>query len=307
MEHTVRRLGHHVLALVGRLRSRLESRRLAALLLVLGRPGSVRRRALGRAYIAQDVLREPVVFTDRFGIQMLLHPSDDLVDRYSHQGYNEYREQDFCASYLKPGMTTFDVGANYGLYALLFAHFAGGDGVHAFEAETWNFQRLTTNLALNGVTGVHATCCAVADTSGEVRLTVYPREQFGWHTLGTPDLEVDGAPYPPSDFRTVPAVSVDDYCAERCIERIDLLKIDVEGAELDVLRGAQRMLGDGRVPCVLFEISEVMLQGMGHSGADVFALLREYGYALHAFADDGALVPAPDRPTGHYANFVALR
>jgi FkbM family methyltransferase len=306
-EQLVRRLGHRVFALAGRIRTRLESRRMAAVLLVLGHPGPKRRSALGRAYIAQEVLREPVVFTDRFDVQMLLYPSDDLIDRYANEGYNERREQDFCVSYLKPGMTTFDVGANYGLYALLFAHCVGADSVHAFEAESWNFQRLTTNLALNGATQVQAHCCAVTEASGEVQLTVYPREQFGWHTLGTPDLEVDGAPYPPQERRTVPAISIDDYCSQHGIGQIDLLKVDVEGAELEVLRGAQRMLGEGRVPCVLFEVSEAMLEGMGHSGDEVFDLLREHGYALHAFADDGSLMPAPQRPTDHYANFVALR
>lgn len=305
--HLVRRLGHPVLALAGRIRTRLESRRLAALLLVLGRRGGARRQALGRAFIAQEVLGEPVAFTDRFGVQVLLYPSDDLVDRYTNEGYNERFEQDFCASFLKPGMTAFDVGANYGLYALLFARLAGPEGVHAFEAEAWNFQRLTTNLALNGQAAVRAECCAVAATSGTAELTVYPREQFGWHTLGRPELEVDGKPYPPSEVRTVPAVSIDDYCATHGVEAIDLLKVDVEGAEIDVLRGASRMLSEGRVRCVLFEVSEVMLEGMGVSGADVFSLLRRHGYALHAFGADGALVPAGDGPTGHYANFVALR
>ncbi|MCW2989889.1 MAG: putative methyltransferase [Solirubrobacterales bacterium] len=286
--------------------ARRPSPKLAAAALLLGRAKSAEQAALGREYIAQNVLREPVGFTDRFGIQVLLYPSDNLYDRYVHRGYNEVREQDFTARYLKPGMTTVDVGANYGLYSLMFAKLAGPEGVHAFEAEAWNHQRLLVNLALNGwAAGPHVHLAAVADQSGTVELNVFPREEFGWHTIGKPEMELHGQPYHPEETRTVPAVSLDDYCSEQGIDRIDFLKVDVEGAEPEVFAGAAALFAERRVGCVLFEVSEQMLAGLGHTGAEVFEQLRGWGYAIEAFAEDGSLVPAPDAPGQTYENFIA--
>ena len=101
-------------------------------------------------------------------------------------------------------------------------------------------------------------------------------------------------------------MSLDGYCTEHGIERIDLLKLDVEGAELETLEGAAQLLVDGRIRCVLFEVSRAMVEGMGHEPAEIFQLLRGVGLAIHELADDGTLRAAPERPTRNFQNFVAL-
>jgi FkbM family methyltransferase len=291
-----------------RLRRRvLTSPRLAAIELVLGRGIGGRRRALGKGWLVEHVLESPVLFTDRFGVEVLLYPSDGVADRYEHGGYNEQAEQDFCAAFLRPGMVAFDVGANYGLYSLLFAKSVGEGSVFAFEPEPWNFERLTRNIALNDASAVTPIRAAVFRTDGEVQLNVYPREQHGWHTLGRPAMELDGKPCRPEATVGVPAVTLDTFCGEHGIARIDLLKIDVEGAELDVLRGAQTLLESGAIGCVLFEVSPLMLEGMGHTVEEVFTYLRERGFELHDVAEGGALTPVSDLASERYANYVALR
>jgi FkbM family methyltransferase len=284
-----------------------ESPRLAALELVLGRPLSVRRRALGRGWLVEEVLEAPVLFKDRFGVEVLLHPSDGVADRYEHGGYNERAEQDFCAGFLRPGMVAFDVGANYGLYSLLFATRVDGGAVFAFEPEDWNFERLVQNIALNAAHQVTPVNAAVFRVDGEVELSVYPREQHGWHTLGHPAMELDGKPCLPAATTTVPALTLDSFCRERGITRIDLLKIDVEGAELDVLEGARGLFSAGAIGCVLFEVSPLMLEGMGRTGDEVFVFLRDRGFRINGLGEGGALVPFGGAPPGGYANYVALQ
>ena len=260
-----------------------------------------------KAFMVERLLDQPVLFTDRFNVQYLLYPSDNLYDRYYNHGYSEVAEQDFCASYIKPGMTAFDVGANYGMYTMLLSKLVGLGQVHAFEPEQWNFYRLQCNLVINRCKNVKAHPCAVFSSTGEVTLNVFQKEQFGWHTLGTPNMVVGGQRVLPNTKCRVRSVSLDEYCDQNRIARIDFLKVDVEGAELDVFQGARRLLRHGRIECVLFEISKPMIEGMGHEPVEIFDFLRGFGMSLHAIAAGGTLSPAPVEPGASYQNFVALR
>jgi FkbM family methyltransferase len=262
--------------------------------------------ALGKTFLIQDVLHEPVVFVDRFGLRYMLFPSDAVYESFLNDGYYERAEQSFCADYVKPGMTVFDVGASHGFYTLLFAKLAGPELVHAFEPEEGNFSRLRVNLELNGYRGVHASQLAVVDEPGEVELNVYPPELYGWHTLGRPAMEVDGRPVGPVARQRVPGATLDAYCAENGIERIDLLKLDVEGAELEALAGADRLFRERRISCLLFEVSEAMVAGMSHEPGEILEFVRDLGLVVHEIGADGSLHPAPKRPARHFQNFVAL-
>ena len=265
-----------------------------------------RATALGKTFIVQEVLREPVVFTDRFGIRFILYPSDPVYDSFLNEGYYEQAEQTFCAEFVEPGMTVFDVGASHGYYTLLFAKLVGEGSVHAFEPEEWNFRRLSANLVLNGVENVVTQRAAIFDRPGEVELNVFPRDLYGWHTLGTPEMEVDGRPAPPTERQRVPAFTLDGYCEEHRVQRIDFLKLDVEGAELDALRGAERLLRERRIGCVMFEISVAMVQGMGHTPDDVPELLRAAGLSLFGINEDGRLDAASANAERNFQNLVAL-
>jgi FkbM family methyltransferase len=293
---TARRLG----------RSRA-ARRLAAAAVVLsgGRLGGS-TGARGREFLVADVIRGPVAFTDRFGVRYLLEPSDALYETFLNEGSYERSEQEFCVRYVQPGMTILDVGANHGFYTLLLAKLAAPGTVHAFEPEEANFERLRVNVALNGFDNVVGNRLAVFSEPGEVTLNVFPPEQHGWHTLGSPRMEVDGQPRPPVAQQTVAAVTLDAYAEEHGLEQIDLLKLDVEGAELSVLRGASRLLAERRIRCVLFEISRLMVEGMGQRPEDVLQFVRESGFAVHQIDEAGKLSDAPTRPARDFQNFVAL-
>jgi FkbM family methyltransferase len=278
----------------------------AAMLVLFGDRLGRRASARGKTFLVQRVLREPVVFTDRFDLRYLLFPSDAVYESFLNDGYYERAEQSFCAGYVKPGMTVFDVGASHGFYTLLFAKLAGPELVHAFEPEEGNSARLKLNLELNAFEGVNASRLAAVDEPREVELNVFPPELYGWHTLGTPTMEVDGRPAEPVARQRVTGVTLDDYCAEHGVERIDLLKLDVEGAELEVLEGCRRLLAERRIGCILFEVSRAMVEGMGHEPAEIFEIVRAAGLAVHELAEDGTLHPAPERPARHFQNFVAL-
>jgi FkbM family methyltransferase len=252
-------------------------------------------------------LRYPILFRDRHGLEYLLYPGENAEIYLANHGNYEVAETEFCLKQIAPGMTAFDVGANIGLYTLLFAKCAGPAGrVHAFEPEPRNFRRLQINLALNGCENVTANPLAVAANSGPVTLHVYPAAFHAWHSLtraAMPDPDRPGETISPEREAQVQAASLDDYCAARSIARIDYLKIDVEGAEVGVLAGARGLLEREAVGLIQFEA----LPGAGAGPSEVFALLREHGFHIRAIGPEGELLPEAPEPLPAYTNYAAVR
>ena len=153
----------------------------------LGREPSAR----AKAFLVQRVLASPIVFTDRFGLRYLLFPTDAVYESFLNDGYYERAEQNFCAGYVEPGMTVLDVGASQGFYTLLFASLAGPSECTPSSRRRGTSVACGPNLELNGFEAVHASRLAAVREPGEVALNVFPPELYGWHTLGTPSLEVD--------------------------------------------------------------------------------------------------------------------
>jgi FkbM family methyltransferase len=175
---------------------------------------------------------------------------------------------------IRSGDTIVDVGANVGIWTLGAARRAGKHGrAVAFEPVVDNVRRLKRNLMLNGLENVQCEQRVVSDVVG--RVTFYqPRGgHSGLGSLSARD-EVD---------LPIEAVSttLDQYCAEAGVGRIDFLKVDVEGAELAVFSGAAGTLSSPDAPAIMFEANDTLAQGMGGSTADVKSLLSSHGYRVY--------------------------
>jgi FkbM family methyltransferase len=171
-----------------------------------------------------------------------------------------------------------DVGANLGYYSCLARAFMPEGEIHAFEMDRDNSELLKLNLSLNPseVTAV-TNQVAVTAEPGEVSyehvsgvsspvLSLYRHPDEALESFG---VERDGT----VTTMTVPAVTLDDYFADRT-SRPDLVKIDVEGAEYDVLRGMAGLLP--QIDRMYVEIHPKMLVSAGHDAADVLKLLGEH-------------------------------
>jgi FkbM family methyltransferase len=150
-----------------------------------------------------------------------------------------------------PDPVLLDIGANIGVHSLLFSSLAGTRGqVHAFEAQRIVYQMLMGNLALNSIENVRAHCVALGGAAGQLRL---PKVDYGkpWNIGGmalesgdTASQFAAGAAGPAyaSQGEAVPVMALDSFN----LERVDFIKLDVEGMEHDVLRGAIRTLERSR-------------------------------------------------------------
>ncbi len=192
----------------------------------------------------------------------------------------ERAEQIFYLNFLGEGMTVFDVGANVGEMTLLFSRFVGTAGiVHAFEPAPDCFKRLTAVCRETKRHNVVLSRVALADRVGMQSLHIYDEDHLGWNSLAKRPLANYGIHVKAPTAEKVCVTTVDAYCEEHRIENIDLLKIDVEGAEYQVMLGARKIMERRRIRCLAFEFGQTTFD-MGNSPQDIEIYLKRMGYRL---------------------------
>ena len=242
------------------------------------------------------------VVVDWFGCsQLRLHLGNDLSRQVFIAGCYEPNEFALLDKLLQPGMNFFDAGAGEGLYTLFAARRVGDTGtVWGFEPSGREFDRLLENLRLNDIGNVHAFRIALADVDGQGELVVADAEHSGQNTLGAFAYEVA------QELRKepVPLRRVDQVVSEHNITRLDVLKMDVEGAELRLIEGAHETLSQFR-PVILFEALDAALRHQGSGSAALCVALSALDYRLYVFSDDTGL-PVPAGPGQFGENMIAV-
>jgi len=206
----------------------------------------------------------------------LLHNPQDQTIGASLSEYGEWAEEELFLLWhlIDRDHTVLDLGANVGTHALAFSRFVGPAGrVVAIDAHPVAFRLLTLNLLMNDVSGAIPICAVVSNTSGS-RLVVLDTPQLqrnlgattfvGGNTPFCGELARGGVSVP------VAVTTIDALNFDRC----DLIKIDVEGMELEALKGAEATLR--RFTPVLY-YEQVYAANFG----DIFLYLRGLGYVLY--------------------------
>lgn len=188
----------------------------------------------------------------------------------------ERQEVLFILSALKPGMIFFDVGANAGLFAISAAKKIGGKGVFAFEPCSSTCELLKRNLQLNSLAGVNVIQSALGESVGAGVLQINVRGRDGLNTLGRathPDSKVVGQ-------ENVPITMLDVFMQEHNVPRVDVMKVDIEGAELMMFRGARDLLARADAPLILYEGFGALTRGFGYHPVEILWFLESCGYSL---------------------------
>jgi FkbM family methyltransferase len=182
---------------------------------------------------------------------------------------------------LRQGMTVVDVGANVGSYTLLIAEKVGREGrVIALEADPDTAAILSKNMEVNGLTWVEVVQGAAYKTCGEIRLG------RALASTGYSGLYYEKA----VEWIQVPALTLDSLAERLALGRIDLVKIDVEGAEIDVLEGMKGLLSKQR-PTLLVELHPHLVP----ESSGVPAGLERAMYSVE-FLDEEHIVARPRAP-----------
>jgi FkbM family methyltransferase len=203
-------------------------------------------------------------------------------------------ETPYLADLLSGEPMCLHVGASDGRHSYVMTKVAPGARIHAFEPSAFAFEVLKTCLAWHRITGqVTAVHAAAADKPGEL-LLVTPKKSSGRmgrafayvaetapQGAARPDVEDIG-----SHLQTTPVLTLDDYCREQGIERVDFIRMDIEGAEQRALIGAREVI-DRDLPHVLLEIHpDMLIARFGGSPEAVVEFFRGRGYRMFALNGD---------------------
>jgi FkbM family methyltransferase len=256
--------------------------------------------------------RRPIWFTDKYGVTLRLDPDDNLRSTLERRTHCDDEGMLLLAEkLLKPGMTVLDVGTHHGQFALFAATLVGDTGqVHAFEPSSRSFTALCKNayrlpklaprLKLNQV--------AIGREHGNAVLYEFPPSCSGWNSLNPHTMYELDRMIQPSHTEHVRVISVDEYCETQKLGQIDLLKIDVEGMEVEVLKGCSKLINKRHILNIIFEISEETLNGTGLTPADVLRTISDMGFDIQHIRSDGThnKVHLPDFISPYFGNYLAI-
>ena len=204
------------------------------------------------------------------------------ADEYSHSWfYTRYKPGDLHEAPVTrlllgalDGASSFaDVGSHLGWYACCAAAKLGVERVSAFEMDATNFELLERNLSLNGFDSMTRELAAIGDHAGTVEYMASPGHPS--QLLSLENTRVEGLELVKT---SVPMITLDEYFADRD-QKPDVMKIDVEGAEMRVLRGADDLV-HSHARVLFIEVHPGLMRAFGDSPHDLIRWLIERGFKL---------------------------
>ncbi|MBV9340927.1 MAG: FkbM family methyltransferase [Acidobacteria bacterium] len=230
------------------------------------------------------------------GLHMLVR-ADEIVGRSIYFfGEHERQECDFMLENVREADICIDIGANVGFYTLALAQKATKGYVHAFEPAPLSYHILSVNVLINGLTNVVSSRYAVGDVKGEADL--FLASDGGFSSL------VDTGRKPITGKTRTAMITLDAYCQDYELQRVDIIKADVEGAEPKVIRGARELLSDRRrrPRLIMLELNASMLHQFGSGVDEMISVMSSYGYCASICAE-GRVVPFAHQYLSNFENF----
>lgn len=216
------------------------------------------------------------------GVKMELDPYDLVSRTILQTGRWEPQSVQAMTEHLSPNGTFIDVGAHIGYYSLKAAGVVGPNGhVLAVEPNPQTLPKLRANIQASDARAVGVWPVACAQTESTLEFYAAPRSNTGESSLSKENASQDS---PATAKYSVRARPLDAIVKEAKLDRVDVIKIDVEGAEFEVLKGAVQTLTDYR-PVLIVEIDSSQLKSMGTSVEEVTRFLAAHGYSANRHVD----------------------
>jgi FkbM family methyltransferase len=218
------------------------------------------------------------------GIAMLVDAVDLHATPYTLLDFGQYERDEtaFLKSVLRDGEVFLDIGANLGWYSLVLGRHCPNSRVYAFEPIPSTVEMFERNIRLNRLENIEILRMGLFNQEDELNFLFAP------DVSGATSLKLAGQTRGHASIQNVVCrtTTLDAFCVSRNIVPA-LLKIDVEGAELMVVQGGERILE--ATPIILMELLRKWSRAFGYHPNDVFALLERYGYRAWVFVEGGGL------------------
>jgi FkbM family methyltransferase len=225
--------------------------------------------------------------------------NDTFGSTLTYDGF-ENPERFFVERFLQPGMTVLDIGAHHGLYTLLASKRVGFRGrVIAFEPSPRERKALLLHVRMNLCWNVSVQRLALGSEEMETDLYVVEGMQTGCNSL-RPPIVVSGT----SRVRVL-VTRLDTWLSSQKIRRVDFIKLDVEGGELEALRGAEQLLMRRPRPVMLVEVQDIRTRAWGYHAKGIIDNIRRKGYKWFSLSPDGSTEELDLTLDAFEGNFVA--
>ncbi len=210
----------------------------------------------------------------------------DYLEHAAYFGFN-YDDQTDLFNLCKEGDVIVDVGTNIGYVLLNFAQRVGKDGfVYGFEPNPFTYAKCVENIKLNDLSNIKVSNIGLGVDQTRGRIIVpYDRNRGAVYIEA---MKASEEAKPSADIIYANITSLDRFTQENNINRIDLIKIDVEGFELNVLKGAKETLAKYR-PKLFVEIDDTLLQRQNATSREVIKFISNFGYLIKR-ADTGVVI-----------------
>lgn len=173
---------------------------------------------------------------------------------------------------LKPGNIVIDIGAHKGLYSLICSRLVGDKGkVFSFEPVPALLRGLRENVALNKIENIMSFENAVGKENGKAAFYISKKGGDEWSSLYRWNLARNRA-------NDVHVIKIDDWAEDNCIKKIDLIKVDAEGSEIDVIIGAEKTLRRGKIKAIIMEFNPETQMAANRSCRELYESVEAIGY-----------------------------
>jgi len=230
----------------------------------------------------------------RNGINYQLDPSE-LFDWHIYYGFLDHTRP-YLYNHISTGDTIIDVGANMGETSFSFAKKVGDSGqVVGFEPDQDNYRRLTLNYNLNDFKNLTILNKGLGNKPGTF---VIKENETEPGNAGSKRIIGSFEASSPTEWK-VEIVKLDDILEELTLENIHLIKMDIEGYELNALRGAEKTI-QKYAPKLFLELHDIKLVEQGHSGKDLMELLHKWGYTVTNADTDIQITTSDIKENDHF-------
>jgi FkbM family methyltransferase len=244
--------------------------------------------------------RIPASATLGNGMKIRVAENDGVGRIILSRGYHEGETVEVLKALLAPGMVFFDAGAHVGQFTLVGSQLVADAGaVHSFEPDPETFRWLSLNVRHNKLSNVHLNQLALSNRTETRQFFLGSPEGMSSNSLAM-HKEYSGRKY------DVHCTTVDEYMKNKQIIGVDVIKIDVEGAELPMLRGASSLLEREDRPFIIIEFEEGRQNAFGSSCAQLAEFLKQTGYLLFRVGNPPLEEYAPRANDPYSFNLLAV-
>lgn len=225
--------------------------------------------------INQLIFHLPVIYQITPNRKCICYPDSSYGGLIVYLRMPEYEGNKYILNNLKPNDIFIDVGACIGDYSLFASSIITNGHVYAFEPFKKSIEMFEENITLNGIKNISIYKGVASDKNGYERLSVEKESEVNHITHGKKT----------GNTIKIPSITLDTYIVENNIKQIAILKIDVEGSEMKVLKGAEKSIQEKKIKKILIELNKNN-QFFGTSNQKIITWLKKQQYNVYLFEED---------------------